>query len=73
MRDNYFNRFKDIFDNCKESKEFLECANPALTGNYSLFEYDDGYLTAYNEDAKVDYYFTVEHFLTKFLKQTNPL
>jgi len=53
----------------KEEKLYLECASSERSGNYSLFYYSDGYLTAYNEDAKVENYFTVEHFKTKFLKQ----
>jgi hypothetical protein len=53
----------------KEECLYLECNSPELSGNYSLFYYSDGYLTAYNEDAKVENYFTVEHFTTKFLKQ----
>lgn len=53
----------------KEEKVYLECASSKLSGNYSLFYYSDGYLTAYNEDAKVENYFTVEYFKTKFLKQ----
>ena len=55
----------------KEEKRYLECASSELSGNYSLFYYRDGYLTAYNEDAKVENYFTVEHFNTKFLKQND--
>ena len=53
----------------KEEKVYLECSSPELSGNYSLFYYSDGYLTAYNEDAKVENYFTVEHFQTKYLKE----
>ncbi len=53
----------------KEEKIYLDCSSPESSGNYSLFYYSDGYLTAYNEDAKVENYFTLEHFKTKFLKQ----
>jgi len=53
----------------KVSQEYLTCENESLSGNYTIFEYSDGWLTAYNEDAKVEYYQTQEDYLTKFLKQ----
>lgn len=63
------NKKEEVIKIQKEEKVYLECSSPELSGNYSLFYYSDGYLTAYNEDAKVENYFTIEHFQTKYLKQ----
>lgn len=52
----------------KEESRYLNCASPENSGNYSLFFYSDGYLTAYNEDAKVEHYFKISYFNETFLK-----
>lgn len=53
----------------KEESRYLDCAIPEMSGNYTLFFYGDGYLTAYNEDAKVEHYLSETKFNTNFLKQ----
>lgn len=55
-------------DDVREEKKYLVCADSSMSGNYTLFFYGDGYLTAYNDDAKVEHYFAREVFETKFLK-----
>jgi hypothetical protein len=52
----------------REETKYITCADASMSGNYSLFFYEDGYMTAYNEDAKIEHYFTITHFETKFLK-----
>lgn len=54
------------------SEKYLECQNPELSGNYTVFDYRDGWLTAYNEDARVEYYFEQSEFHNNFLKQSEP-
>ena len=63
------NTLEQVEDTYTVSQEYLTCENESLSGNYTIFEYSDGWLTAYNEDAKVEYYQTQEDYLTKFLKQ----
>lgn len=52
----------------KEEQKYLSCSVHENSGNYSLFFYNDGYLTAYNEDAKVEHYLSVSSFNENFLK-----
>lgn len=51
------------------SQKYLECENPEFSGNYTVFDYGDGWLTAYNEDAKVEHYLAKIEFNNNFLKQ----
>jgi hypothetical protein len=55
----------------REEEIYLDCAVPEMSGNYTLFIYGDGFLTAYNEDAKVEHYLNESDFNTKFLKQND--
>jgi hypothetical protein len=34
-------------DDVREEKKYLVCADSSMSGNYTLFFYGDGYLTAY--------------------------
>lgn len=52
----------------KEEKKYLECSTPELSGNYSIFYYGDGFLTAYNEDKKIEKYMKESDFVSSFLK-----
>jgi hypothetical protein len=52
----------------REETKYLMCADACMSGNYSLFFYEDGYMTAYNEDAKIEHYFTTTYYETQFLK-----
>lgn len=59
----------------KETKEHLTCSDDSLSGNYSIFEYEDEpeYLTAYNEDVKKEFYFKTDYFYNQFLKQNEQI
>lgn len=59
----------------KETKEHLFCSDDSLSGNYTIFEYEDEpeYLTAYNEDAKKEFYFKTDYFYNQFLKQNEQI
>jgi hypothetical protein len=57
-----------MIDFIREEKKYLICSDSSMNGNYTLFFYEDGYLTAYNDDVKVEHYFTNEVYQTQFLK-----
>lgn len=54
-------------ENPKIYKRFFKTENPEMTGNYTIFYYGDGWLTAYNEDTKTEYYLTNKDFKATFL------
>lgn len=53
-----------------ETKKHLSCSDDSLSGNYTIFEYEDEpeYLTAYNEDVKKEFYLKTDYFNKQFLK-----